>query len=567
MPENNTFERLSSNLPQDDKLKLLEKIKSKTEISERQLIDESETETHGNNKKEFAELSWFKKIIYYIMGFFTGKNAQEVFLNSLCAESGRAVELEFPGIYDYQNNLLKQDFQTELKKLKEAARFFYGALDSSVNQSYGEFFLFLGSVEMPEIHKVLLENTDPAMIAAENPGMSFSKLRRAAINIVEEKTGEISEDKRDIMYQNARSVLCLKQLSSFLFDRLLLSFNQRSTASGIFCPIMAVKPQMISLNNILFSIKATPSINLLSSMFVFIMNEHENEDGFDVDSEMEKFLSRAETAIDTIRTFNRRIPLTRILRCASKDLKLVPIELSGGEDWFVKFRDTWKKKVNDAFDSFVIERRKEHINNLTVSLFGEYKIEPVENLQSEENEDGIPLNEGRSIEILFAFHKLIFMPEINIVLRPILINGEFDKKENKTKFTESYNTLIKLDDTLKTLTAKLSVNGEFGKRWEHLNSDIESVPVRKRKTQIFFEEVIGNIETILNDTQDALHDMRDVISGIINPALDSDYGTLSNLAKICGNGNSFMTALTNGMNKIEQMIILVTELQNINETE
>ncbi|GMO39870.1 MAG: DUF5312 domain-containing protein [Termitinemataceae bacterium] len=568
MEENNTFEGLSSKLPQDDKLKFLEKLKTHTQMSEYPLINESEAPSSTeDNKNLYKRLSFFRRLLYRIIAFFSGKNPMEIFVDSLFTAEGKALDLAYPGIYDYQHTLLKQDFQTELKKLKDAARFFYMALDSSFNKNAGDFFVFLGAAELPEINRVLTDGTDPSVFQAEHPNTPMTRLRKNAIDFIEETIAGISDEGRNTMYNNARSLLCLKQLSSFLFDRLILSFNMHNPETGIICSVNLVKNQLITLNNILWSLKTTPSLTLLVSIFVFIMQEHQNEDGFDADAEMQKFSGRAEKALDTIRTFNRHIPLTRVIRCGLKDMSYQPSELSGGEDWFIKYRDSWIKKVNDQFNAYIINKRKAHINSLSADLFGDFKIEPFENIQTAENDTGIPVDGIENVAILMGFHKHIFMPQINIVLRPILINGNFEKKENRIEFTESYNVLIKLDDTIKTFAGKLSASGEFGKRWTSLNSEVQSVTVRKRKSQLLFEEIDYFTTTIIEETFMQLSIMEKILLGILNPAQDQIYGTLSNLSEIAGKGESFMDGLRLALDKLHNMVALVTEIKNINDVD
>jgi hypothetical protein len=564
MPERDTFDRLSSNLDQDDKIRLLEQIRSQTDMSERQLID-VESAPPENNENLYAQLSWFRKILYMIMGFFTGKTAKDIFVNSLTQEAGRAIEQEYPGMYDHAQSLLRASLQDELKRLKEAARFFYAALDSSVNKDAGAFFVFLGAAEMADLHKKIMEGSDPAMYAVDHPDWSFSKLKRAAVNYIESVIAGISDDQRNAMYQNARSLLCLKQLASFLYDRLILSFNKHGQDEGPVCPVSLVKSQLVQLNNILFSLKTTPSITLMSSIFVFIMQEHKGEDGYDETGEMQKFTTRAEKALETIRAFNRRVPLTRILRCASRDMSLQPSELSGGEDWFALYRDSWIKSITTQFLEFIKDRRMTHIKKLYVELFNNFEMEPFDNVQTDENDDGIPVDNIMAISILLTFHKLIFMPEINIVLRPMLIDGEFSRKDNRTEFTESYNVLIKLDDTIKNLTKSLATGGEYGKRWEQINTDVQSIPIRKRKTQILFDEISGTINNILEDTAKSLVSMKNILNGIINVDIEGKYGTLNNLAKISGKGTTFMDGLESAIKKLKSMIKLVDELKSVDD--
>ncbi|GHV83946.1 hypothetical protein AGMMS50212_12860 [Spirochaetia bacterium] len=558
------FERLTSGLAQEDKYKLLEKIRANTALSEHPLHDEQDSPAAGENSNiQYARLPWYRKFLYLILGFFTNRSSMDVFVNAIVAEAGRSLELQYPGMYDYQQCVLKQDFQNELKKLKDAARFFYTALDSSVNRDAGAFFIFLGSIEMKSIHKALVEGTDPSIFAQEHPELSYSKITRMALNFIEKQLEEISIEQRNVMYQNTRSLLCLKQLSSFLFDRFILSFNQRKQDITPICPVGVVKAQLVQLNNILYSLKNTPSITLLSSMFVFIMQEHENEEGFDEDTEMQKFTSRAEKAIDVIRTFNRRVPIVRILRCAIRDMSYLPTELSGGEDWYTKYREAWIKNVTIQFNEFIKDRRMSQIEKLSKQLFNDYVLMPFNNVKVDYDDDGIPINGYKAVTSLLIFHKLIFMPEINIVLRPILINGEFVKAENRTEFTEAYNVLIKLDDTIKNLMDNISTGGDWGKRWGQIIQDVQSLTVRKRKFQMIQEEITTTVKTIIDEAVSSLIAMNSILTGLVTPIDGGKYDGLTNLTAIAGKGTVFMDGLNAGLEKLKAIIQLMEEIKAV----
>ncbi|GMO49158.1 MAG: hypothetical protein Ta2G_05820 [Termitinemataceae bacterium] len=567
MDQKDAFERLSSSLHDEDKIRLLEKIKEHSEVGENRLFEEERLPQSENNEVQFARLSFCQRMINALVAFFTGKSSMAVFVSDIVSKEGRAIDLAYPGIYDYQQSLLKEDFQVELKKLKEAARFFYTALDSSVNRRQGDFFVFLGSIELPDVHNALLSGTDPSVCVLEHPLTALPQVRKIALSFIEKTLGQLSPEDRSVMYQNARSLLYLKQLASFLYDRFILSFNKQQGGNDLICPVSLVKNQLISLCNILYSLRNPPSLNLLSAMFVFIMQEHINEDGFEEDEEMQKFTNRAEKALGEIRTFNRRVPIVRILRCATRDMSFAPVQISCAEDWFTKYRDTWIKNVNEAFDVYIIQKRKAKIDKLYIDLFDNFKIEPFRNVQTDENDDGIPVEQIKNISILLAFHKKIFMPEINVVLRPILINGNFQKKENRIEFTESYNVLIRLDDSIKSFTDKLSANGEFGKRWEQLNGEVQSVTVRRRKSTSLFEEIEYIERNIIEETYKQLIIMEKILSGIVGTKEDSSYGILTNIPEISGKGTTFADGLNAGLVKLKKMVILVNEIRNINNPE
>jgi hypothetical protein len=564
--ENGAFERLSANISQYERVKLLEKIGSFTDASERMLII-SEKEAAPQEKAEtvYSRLPWYKRLWFFIVGFFTGKTRLDAFIHSQIADIGRSIELLFPGMFDWQKGLLRQNLHLELKRLKEAARFFYGVLDAGISRNIGDFLVFLGSVEMKDIHAELSERTQPENFTAENPGVPDIKLQQMAVNLVEEEIDRISEESRQVMYDSAHYIACLKNLASFLFDRLIMSFSKMEGYIEPVCPASSVRNQLAGLNNSLYSIKRTPSQALLTAMFIFTMPEYTAEQDYDAESEMQKFVSRAEKAIEIIRAFNHRVPLTRILRCVLRNTGYLPSELPGGEDWFVLYRKTWIDNVMRQFNEFIKERHKARIQTLCDTLFGHDFPDPFENYDIDSSEDGIPVNNIQTLSFLLTFHKLIFMPVINVFIRPILIDGDFINKENKTEFTEAYNVLIKLDDTIKNAVQRIDTNGDYGKRWGQIIMETQSVTVRRRKMGIIIEDVSTMVNTIIHDAEKSIVSMEFILDGILNPMPGKSYDTLTNIAKIIGKGTSFTDGLKTGLEKLKSMTRLLDEVSKLNK--
>ncbi|MDR2097209.1 MAG: DUF5312 domain-containing protein [Spirochaetaceae bacterium] len=566
MGDNSAFEKLSSGLTQYERLKLLEKIGPFTDSQERALITlEKDAPPSAKAEDSYALLPWYKRLWCAIVSFFTGKTSLETFINWQIADIGRSLDIMFPGMYDWPKCLLKQNFQTELTKLKDAARFFYNIFDSSINRNRGAFFVFLGSIEMQELHARLSEETEPAHFAADNPGISDVKLKQMAVRYVEQEIDNIDEDNRKMMYENAHTIVCLKQLASFLFDRLIMSFNHTAGSTELVCSGAAVKNQLLNLSNILFSIKKTPPLTLLSAMFIFTIPEHDSGDDYDMEAELQKFTVKAEKAIEVIRTFNYRVPLVRILRCVMRDASFMPVELTGGEDWFIMFRKCWVDNVSDQFNEFIKDRYRAKIQQLYGSLFEDFAADPFENVYAggKGDDEGIPVDNIQSLSYLLTFHKLVFMPIINVFIRPILIDGDFIRKENRIEFTEAYNVLIKLDDTIKTYVSRLEKNGDLGKRWRQILSDVHSITVRHRKTAAILEDINHDVNTIVSDSRKALASMENILDGILAPAPAKSYDTLTNLQKISGKGTSFTDGLTEGLEKLRLTVLLLNNVEEL----
>jgi len=561
MEETGNFNRLAAELSLDERNKLLEKLSGQSSISGATLYEEAPQGESFEPEARYHKLPWFYKLWFSILSFFNNRTPVKVYEDYTMLQMYRNIENKFPGFYNFEKDILLPKFQEELIKLREGARFFYDALDASINRDRGGLLIFLGSLEMPGIHKLIIDETDPDKLSARYENLGEIELRQKAVKAMEDVLSGMSEEERNNMYRSSRSLYCLKQLSSFLFDRLVNSFIHDSTNQGSICPARSVRDQLLTLSDILFSLKIPPSIALLESLFVYVLMDRSKEQGFDMAAEMNKLLARAEAALEAIRDFNQEVPLALLMRCIMRDSNISPRNIGGGEDWYAQYRERWKAQLEEQYFTFTRNKRQRDLQNSFRYFFKGTNLRILENMGSEQNPDGLFIRGNFCLSFLQTFYSVVFMGEINRHIRPILIDGDFINKENKTEFTECYNNLIKLEDLIARFDRNIAPTGEYGKRYALAKNDMSSLPVKRRKTQIVQEEAGHEAEKIISQTKDALKGMIKILEGILQRSPDGKYDSLANLAFFNVKGVPF----TDGIN--ESLIQLKKTFQLLNDVE
>ncbi|MCL1814534.1 MAG: DUF5312 domain-containing protein [Treponema sp.] len=560
MEETGSFNRLVSELSIEERAQLLEKLTSQASMVSSILYEELKDEDEPMADVSYPMLPWYYKFWFFIISFFNAKPPVKLFEDHLMNRMFRNLDDASPGFYHPQKNMLLPKFHDELINLKEGSRFFYNALDLSFNQDKGGLMVFLGSLEMPEIHKQIAADTDPAVLTSRYPEMNEVELRQRAVKTLEDALAGITEEERKRMYRSAKSLFCLKQLSSFLFDRLINTFIYDSSSQGNICPAASAEDQLSSLNNILCSLKVPPPISLLESLFIFVLMEKSDQPNLDVHNEMRKLLVKAETSLQAIRDFNLAVPLTRLLRCITRNPGYAPKNIGGGEDWYVVYRDRWKFRVEENFLSFTRTKRQRDIQNSLRYFFKGANLKMLDNMGSTQNPMGINVRGNFSLSFLQTFYSVIFMGEINKYLRPILIDGEFIRRENRTEFTESYNNLIKLDDIISRFDHAISPEGDYGKRYVQAKNDMSSLPIKRRKVQIVVEEAAHDAGQIIGETREALEGMFKILEGILKKNADEKYDTLSNFFFFAGRSTVFQEGLNESIKQLKKTLQLLDDI-------
>jgi hypothetical protein len=561
MDETGQFTRLAQGLSLEERESLLHRLEGQSLLSKEPLYDEPVEPAAGDIEVRYAKLPWYRRLLFFFLSIFKGQTPVKLFQDSEITKLAKEIELSAPGFYNAARGILLPDFYNAVVKLRDSSRFFYNALDAGFNRDKGGFFVFLGSLEMPDIHARLVEETTPERIAEKNPGIAESVLRQTAMKMLEEIIGIIPEEDRLKMYNNTRSLTCLKQLSSFLYDRLLLAFINDEASGGMICSVGIIRDALISLNNILYSLKEIPSMPLLSSLFVFILQDQVGADGFDINLETERLLTQAEGAIAAIRAFNRQAPLTRIVRVSARDTGFFPQPLSGGEDWFQVYRDRWRKDVDDGLFRFFSQRRRRELQNTYRDFFGGAPLFNLESMESPEHPDGMSVPGMESLCFLLSFVRLVFMRTLNPVLQKILTGGEFRRPDNRLEYDEACTGIIRLDETIQKFDETLGPKGEWGKRAAQINTELTTLPAKRRKLQLLMEECTEAARGIIDRANWALNILVNVLKGLTGTDAGERYKGLSNMEKLEAKNPGFTGSLAGTAEKLQRAREILAEVE------
>jgi hypothetical protein len=564
MDESRIFGSLVSELPLSERKILLEKLSSHSTLSKEPLENEEDNSISILlGEKKYSRLPWYLRLSCMVLSIFKRTSPQKVFENRQIALVGQWINEKSPGIYDYRRGFLLPGMQKKLLKLKEAARFFYNVLDQSINQDKGAFFAFLGSLEMGDVHTRLNEGTDPAFFVAENTGATETELRQIALANLENALAVISEDEKNLMYANARSLHCLKALSAFHFDRLILNFTANPAFQGPVCAADTVKDQLIILQNVLFSLKHTPSVALLESLFIFSLQEQPRDKKSDITTEMRRLLALAEKSLNTIQNFNQEVSLTQIIRCCCRNFSLSPQDISGGEEWFFVYRDYWKRYADERFTQYIETSRYQDLVNSLELFFPGGRLRTLNEVLSESTPYGFPVKGSLCLSFLLTFYSVIFSGKINRFLEPILLDGIFYSREDQAFFTENYRGLMNLENSIRQFQVRISPSGEFGRRYAVTSMDKSALSFKRPKSQGIVDEANGVVIKIIEGAQAAMDGTIKILGKILKTTAEGKYDVLLNMAQLAGKGTVFITGLNESLGLLKESLRLLTEISDV----
>jgi len=562
------FDKLVAELSKEERGLLLDRLRSSVQVSTEPLYQPQARPAPGAAGAKADEMGALLKLILFLRGLFSGKSREEILREDAIKELGRKVELHYPGVIDRRRGLILAPAAEALRGLKDASRFFYDALDRSVERDRGAFYAFLASLELPDTHERLLAEVDPVAVAETmsktRSGFGESEVRSASMAAYDMIFSDLSEKGRRAMYQDLRSVLFLKRLSGFLFDRLLGVFHDVEDASGKAATFFEAKDLLCELGDILFSMSEPPSASLMEAIFLFADRETIGKRGSDAAAVLGADISKASSALDRIRAFNVGLPLLDLLRLVSGDPQYEPRDLPGGEDWLAIYKAFWRERIDTALTQWRSENRNKALF-LEVSAFvGKPGPAGFSNIADKEDGPSPPLRFSLALSFLDAFYRGPFLRELNRPLKIVLVDGEFYRKDNRVEYTDAYDSILRIPELLKALDDRLGPEGEFGTAWAQAKAEMGSTIARRRRMQTVAQSAEEEAERIVRRTGHAFRTMTRILQGFLKGEAGGRYDSLANLSYIDGKANKdFVKSLETAKDRCEKAFSLLSELSGL----
>jgi len=564
MADSSIFDRLVSELSVEERLDLLERVKSRTPVSDEPLFPETALAASRIKAATRAEeLGFVAKIILFFRKIFSGKSRDELLRLDELKEIGRRIDYRQPGILDRKHGLLLAPAAAELRELRDAARFFYDVLDRSVEKDKSAFYAFLASIELPVTHRRLMTETDPFQLSSV--GDDEQAMRSSVLEAFDSIISDMGEEGRRAMYQDLRSVLFLKRLSGFLFERLLQAFRPGADPSGgEAASLYEARELLLELGDILLSMAEPPSFELMEALFAFSERDELAKQGVDVESLLGSDIAKAESALGRIREFNLRVPLGDLLCLASGNPGYHPRELPGGEDWFAIFKAFWKERIDARLDEWRTARRYNALAEEIASFVGDPGPAGFQHISREERDAAPAVKLDMALSFLDAFYRGPFLKELNRPLKIILVDGEFYRKDNRIEFTDAFDSLLHINEQIALLDSKLSSEGEFGQAWYAARGEMGPAALRRRKMQAVARSAEEEAERIVRRAGYGLSTLIKVLRGFLKGEAGGRYDSLANLSFLDGKGNKeFIKTIENAKDRCERAIILLGELSGL----
>ena len=492
-----------------------------------------------NLETEYASFPFFRKLVVLLRTFFTPLSRMEIIEDAVMRRLASSLESSYPGLYDYQTGILSPLFLKELKRLHKGIQVFTVPVSRLTTARKEELFALLIHQDMPHIENRINETCRPSNFSAdtgkEEEKESEKELHRQVYNRFEDMLAELTPEERGKLNQDARSLQLLTEFVFFSYEKITARFSAAGKGAG--CPGAELKDSLNYLTRIFHSMNVNPSFALLEALFMVTRLEQEDLDPRELFDSLASDMKKARDTLVLLRQFHKQIPLYDLLRLASGKATVYLKPLAGGEEWLSLLRSFYKKKLRRDVRRYLIHKEYDQCLSEALELLEEKELERLP-FYGENTFDGdISLTHVNSLAFLKGYIRQLFSLKLNPPLKQVLIDGEFYKDQNSKDYSEAYNGLHLLLESVDEAGKFLSPSEEGGRKLHSITSEGLPTVLYERKVAALAAEADRLAARTLYRGDELMTLLSSVIYGILFGEKGGRFDTLSNLGYIGGRSN------------------------------
>lgn len=499
-----SFDRLVSELSSDDRTDMLKKIKKNTAPAV-QLVEPDRNDDYENVTLhlKYKNESVFYKFFLWVRSVFRKRNTEDIYNDDLLGNIAKQINREYPGIINHHSKVLDNIFYERLLDLKEAADFFKSYF-VKIDENPGDFYVFLGSVIVPELFDSINKKVDPFSLSFEIE--PTNEVRNNLLKKLDDSLKDINSELKARLYSAVSAVNWLEHFSRLPFIHFTTQFTNLAGANYT-CAYKNAREDYEHLASVFANVHQIDSdvleaLILFTSQFDDSSNKTrvESENGnaesvdFNVERDVKTFVNTANEFLASIQLFISSVPIIRLGKVVNDKFDWLPESMEGVEAWFKSLRSSWRKIIDNRWGSWMLERRK---NLLRIELGEDFKLGDfplMKNRPWASLWTRVPFTSELTGGFLAWFSKTYY-ERILSVLNVVIMEGIFTNSENRTVYSEGLNSFVQAMTGIVELQVSLGSEGELGNFFEeNVNNKIRSFQIQSK-----IDSVMSRIEVSIHD--------------------------------------------------------------------
>lgn len=558
------FDRLVAGMTSEERSSMLEKI-NQDSVSVVQFI---ETENQVPEKSlslhlRFKEESFFYRFFLWLRGIIEKRSSEKIYNEDVIASMARRLNRDHPGIVNHRNGLLDTVFYEHLKALKSASDFFkpYFAI---IDDSPGDFYVFLSSFVAPELSEKINSEADPFSLdySAEPTNDTRAMLLKNLDNILKNID---AGSKRD-MYTAVSSVNWLRQFTRLPYIHFTSQFTNL-TGSNYTCPYRNAVNDYAAFAAVFTNILPVKS-EVLEAMLMFSQKKDltKNAQDKDIERTVKEFLSKTNQYFASIQSFISSVPILKTGKIINADYDWLPGNIEGVEAWFPNFRSHWRKIIDVRWGDWLRERKKKNLENYLKNDFGLSEFPVLTYRPWQALWMRVPFSCELTGGFMSWFSENAYDDMIQ-TLNEVMMEGVFVRNENRIEYSEGLNLFVQAVSQIRELTDRLAPEGEFGALFD----EFATSRLRSFQVQNQIDSMMATTESEIKDSvrkfSKGSRMMDKCLNGILSDEKDGVHDGLQNLGTIKGSQNrAWKDRLRKIWETLKKAQFYISELEPIDST-
>jgi len=488
-------------------------------------------ETGKSSEKKLTEEPFIVRLWFNLLAFFSSSSPTRLYSGYLVASLGRDLSHQYGKYFDFHRRLYTEPMFQTLVRLKRT-QLFFDALLAAYENDKGGFLIILGSFLMKRTSESI-NAVDPFSVPYDQ---SLNKdVRSLLLREMDASFLSAPEDERSKMYQAAQSIEWIREFCAIPLERMLLRFGpMEDMAQG--CLLDSIKEEMQILVGVFSAARKVPVL-LLEALFLFTKQSEMLDGKFDIEGECKKFVETAAVHLGVIREVKSSVPLVDFVRYTLNDVAWQPVEHELGEDWFVLFKNAWKRRFDEKWAEWNQLHRRSMLEKSIVDYLGGAQLPLIQ--YHPWNGLWMPLafRHELSIQFLKGLFSVVYPSFIMKPLKILLIEGDFYRRENLVEYTDAFSALEHQQQVIEAFETRLSEKGDFGEGFMIIQKERMASIKGKARLENLMLSVELEADAIVNGVLSAFRSVELILGGVLGGVKGGAYETLSNMASIQGKFN------------------------------
>lgn len=556
-----TFDRLVSDLNADERHEMLGRInKNSPETVQFVTTEDNNSEPKISLQARLNKESFFYRFFLWLKSIFFKRSTTTLYNEDLLSNIAKKINHEHPGLINHNNMILDSIFYDRLCNLKNAADFFKPYF-SFVENSLGDFYVFLSSFVVPELNDSIKQAVDPFNLSfSKNPTL---QLKTELVHKLDEILNSMNTNTRSALYYAISSLNWLKLYTKLPFIHFTSQFTN-ITGENYTCPYSNALQDYNIFASVFSDIKSI-SNESLEALYLFSQKKElsKNVQEKDIEKAIKEFMTVANGHLATIQMFISGVPIVKVGKLINFDYEWEPSPSKSSEAWFPTFRNQWKKNLDLQWNNWIRERQKAL---LTKKLENDFQLQQFPVMQQKPWTKmwmDIPF----SYELTGGFISWFATNQYDKIITPlneVMLEGIFINNENRKEFSEGLDSFSIANKQMLDLLEKLSPNGMLGSVFADLSSNkLKTLNVQKQIDSMMIS-IESEIREILEKFKNGAIKIDNVLKGFFEQTRDGTHEPLQNWNSIKGHLNrEWHDNLREIYDIIKKSIFYISELEPI----